>query len=1206
MNSAASLSPSLLSLLSLLWGLRGLSCGEMFTPQRKAWSGWTLSPRGQAPRSGSGSGPDPSADGKGKSIVPAEPVTPPLGSNGMVVVDGGGDPAGRVSLLEKELFEYQYNMGLLLIEKKEWASKNEELRRALEEIKDALKREQAAHLIAMSDVEKREDDLRKALGVEKQCVSDLEKTLREMRAEYAEIKFTADSKLAEANALAASIEEKSLEVEAKSHAADAKLAEISRKNSEIERKMRDVDAREASFRRERLSFMTEREVHETTLSKQREDLQEWERKLCDGEERLGDRFRVLNQREEMANEKDKIYKQKEKDLEEAQKTIDEANLTLSRKEEDISSRLANLKLKEKEFETIRKNLEIKEKQLVATEEKLNARERDEIQKLLDEHARVLDVKKNEFELELEQKSKKFDEDLERKGFDIQKKEAEIKHKEDKLVKREQAVEKKTEKLKEKEDDLQLKLKDLKEKEKFLKSEEKNLETQKKSVAVEKEELLSLRAALEKIRAENEEQLVKIRMEKDQLNVSEEERSDFVRLQSELKEEREKCRLQKELLLKEAEDLKQQKEAFEKEWDELDEKRAQIEKERMDAERQKEKFEKLKHSEEEKLRRDRMEKDDYIKRELEDLELAKGSFEARMEHETSVLAEKVQSERSQMLRDFELQKKELETNMQNKWDEMENNLHGRMKSFEEEKERELNNINYLREVARREMEEMKQERAELQKEREGFAANKKHLEDEQVEIRKDIEQLVALSKKLKDQREKFIEERDRFISFAKQQSSCNTCGELTREFLLSDLQSISEIENAELSRSKLAEAYAKEEANTTFNPSGRPNTDTSPNLVGSSTPLTVGTVSWLRKCTTKIFSLSPGKKTDSHPVQDLTQEVRVHGDPVNVEEPSKANTENDAEVSFAVASVSFDVEGYQREDEGGQDMSYDSNVNSKRQEIAEDSQPSDLNNGVRQPRKRGRPRVNRTRTMKEVVKDANTFLGKGFGSNETEQENGNVEDSAPTNADSRDEASLASKGRPRNVRKRGRDNTTVSEHDADDTEGHSDSVSKGQRGKRRQRNTAAVQALGEQRYNLRRPKGGVKTTASGMSNDLNKDNKKEADREGAEEEIHYAKAAPALSVTVASENGRSAHLMRCGSLADTQDGDANGTKEIVEDLALSEEVNGTPDKGDKHDNRSESLGVNAVTRDEDGDDDECEDEHPGEVSIGKKLWNFLTT
>ncbi|KAL0377830.1 UNVERIFIED_CONTAM: protein CROWDED NUCLEI 1 [Sesamum radiatum] len=430
----------------------------MFTPQKL----WSLTPRsGTGQKNGSLPGP-------GSATNQISPTNGEVLAKGKAVtfLDGDGvmdqqSLTERASKLENELFEYQYNMGLLLIEKKEWAVKYEELRQALAETTDTLKREQTAHLSALSEVEKREENLKKALGVERQCVLDLEKALREMRSEYAEIKFNADSKLAEANALVTSVEEKSLEVEAKFHAADAKLAEVSRKSSEIERKLHELEAQENALRRERSFFTTEREAHDTALSKQREDLREWERKLQEAEERLADSRRLLNQREERANENDKILKEKQNDLEELRKKIEISNSTLKNKEDDISSRLASIALKEKASSYL---TFIHSIILVLVE----------IQKLVDEHKSILTEKQKEFELEMEQRRKEHDDQLKNKLVEVEKKEAEIAHVEEKLKKREQAIEKKSEKVREKELDFDSKLKDFRGREKSLRVEEQNL------------------------------------------------------------------------------------------------------------------------------------------------------------------------------------------------------------------------------------------------------------------------------------------------------------------------------------------------------------------------------------------------------------------------------------------------------------------------------------------------------------------------------------------------------------------------------------------------------------------------------------------------------------------------------------------------------------------------------------------------------------
>ncbi|CAK8540885.1 unnamed protein product [Lathyrus sativus] len=1169
----------------------------MFTPQR-LWPGRSITPNKSGARTGTGSGLDSGegAGSKGKGVAFAE-----NGGNldREVLVE-------RVSSLEKELYEYQFNMGLLLIEKKEWNSKFSELNQDLVEVKDAFEREKAAHLFALSEAEKREENLRKAFGVEKECVLDLEKALREMRSEQAKTRFAADSKLSEANALIASVEEKSLEVEAKLRSADAKLAEISRKSSEIDRKSHDLEAQESALRRERLSFIAEQESHELNLSKQREDLREWEKKLQDGEERLAKGQRILNEREQRANEVDRICRQKEKDLEEAQKNIDAAYVVLRSKEDDANSRLATITLNEKECESMRSNLDLKEKELSAWEEKLNAREKVEIQKLVDEHNAILDVKKQEFEVELDEKRKSFEDGLKNRLIEVEKKEGEVNHMEEKVTKREQALEKRAEKLKEKEKEYEVKIKALKEREKSIKSEEKDLGKERGEIASEREELLSLKAEIEKLKANNEEELLKLKEETSRLQVTEEERSEYIRLQSQLKHEIDQYRLQKELLMKEADDLRQQKETFEREWDELDLKRADVEKELKILLQQKEEILKLQQNEEEKLKNEKQATQDYLQRELEDLKLAKESFAAEMELEKSSLAEKAQNEKNQMLLDFEMRKKELEADMQNQLEQKEKDLLETKKLFEETRESELSNINFLREVANREMEEMKHQRSKLDKEKQDADENRKHVERQRIEMQEDIDVLVDLNKKLKNQREQFIVERRRFIDVVEKLQSCQNCGETISEFVLSNLHSSADIENLEVpSLPKLAGSNVNLD------------TGVSPSAVRES-PVPGGTVSWLRKCTSKIFKISPIKKIDSD-VGSLRDVDALPVDATNEDSLAKIpGAENEAELSFAIANDSFDAPRLQSghditEVEADHDPSIDNQGNNETEapdnndtKAPDDLEPTDSKVEQQKPRRgRGRARVvKRTQTVKAVIKEAEAFLGESkadeavpgesVDDRETGFPNGNAEDSA--NMDS--ESQKPAEKRTANLRKRNRVQTT-SQVTASASEGHSDIP--GQR--RRTRQKAApppVQTAGETRYNLRRPKTGATTSSVRGVSGGGKESEGEVGRAKA-----AAEASHSHSVGITNEIGGSIDLDQSQKVVETHDDDYdNTTRTFASNMALSEEVNGTADDAEDHDAeyRSESRGV------DDDEENEIDEDYqqPGETSVGKKLWKFLTT
>ncbi|KAK8511828.1 hypothetical protein V6N12_000868 [Hibiscus sabdariffa] len=1078
----------------------------MLTPRRKAWSALTLTPPTEPQAAGAPNTSSGDIRRKGKTVAFAHDTKklppPPVSSlSGKAPLNFAAEDedmdwrrfkeAGlldetalerrdhealvqRLSNLEGELFNYQYNMGLLLIEKKEWTSKCEELKQELAEVEEMLRREQTANMIALSEVENREENLAKALAAEKQCVVDLEKALRDIQEEHVQVKLSSDTNLANANALISGIEGKSLEVEKKLRDADSRLAEANRKRSELEMKMQEIEARESVLQRERLSLVAEREAHQKTFYEQREDLNEWEKKLKKEEERLTELRRTLNQRQEKVNENERFFKKKEKSLDELQNKIDSSTLKLKEMEDDIGKRFADLVSKEKGAESMRSTLEAKEKDLVAMEEMLTARERVEIQTLVDEQRVTLDAKMQEFESELEQKRKSVDEELESKMHEVKQREAEVNHKEEKLRKQEQALDKKSERMKEKEKDLEVRLKTVKDKEKFMKTEEKRLASEKQQLCTARENLQALKDEIDKIGSETSQQELRIREESEKLKITEQERAEHIRLQSELKQQIVNCRRQEGLLLKEHEDLKQQRENFEKEWDVLDEKRAEIIMLQKQINEEKEKFEKLQHSEEERLKKEESAMQDYISREMESVKLQKESFEATMKHEKSILLEEAQNERIKMLQDFELQKTNLETDMQNRLDQMQKDLQGRIDTFEEVKERELVSMRCSKEDAEREVEELKSARRAVEREKNEVAVNRDRLKEQQLEMQKDIDELGILSSRLKDQRQLFIRERQSFLEFVEKYKSCKNCGETTRDFILSNSQ-IPDLQDREVPPlPRLADEILGHHQGH-IGVSGVTNIKRSE--ADAAYPESAGHVSWLRKCTTKIFSISPTKINES----------KAEGPSMLTATSAGADIQEEAgELYLGVPGDSIHNQLLQSNTikvvgDGSVPSGDHSFSESKVQEIPEDSLQSEQKSDHRKPRRKPKSGLSRARSVKAVVEDAKLFLGRS--PEETElSKRVQPHETSHVSEESAGVSSHTAKGaRARsNARKRQHPQSSKvrdGELDAAESEGHSESVTTGGRKKRQQTVAPGLQTPVENRYNLRRPKTTATATAT---------------------------------------------------------------------------------------------------------------------------------
>lgn len=1042
----------------------------------------------------------------------------------------------KISTLEKELYGYQHNMGLLLMENKELVSKHEQLNQAFQEAQEILKREQSSHLYALTTVEQREENLRKALGLEKQCVQELEKALREIQEENSKIRLSSEAKLVEANALVASVNGRSSDVENKIYSAESKLAEATRKSSELKLRLKEVETRESVLQQERLSFTKERESYEGTFQKQREYLNEWEKKLQGKEESITEQKRNLNQREEKVNEIEKKLKLKEKELEEWNRKVDLSMSKSKETEEDITKRLEELTTKEKEAHTLQITLLAKENELRAFEEKLIAREGTEIQKLIDDQKEVLGSKMLEFELECEEIRKSLDKELQRKIEELERQKVEIDHSEEKLEKRNQAMNKKFDRVNEKEMDLEAKLKTIKEREKIIQAEEKRLSLEKQQLLSDKESLEDLQQEIEKIRAEMTKKEEMIEEECKSLEIKKEEREEYLRLQSELKSQIEKSRVQEEFLSKEVENLKQEKERFEKEWEILDEKQAEYNKERIRISEEKEKFERFQLLEGERLKKEESALRVQIMQELDDIRLQRESFEANMEHERSALQEKVKLEQSKVIDDLEMMRRNLEIELQERKEQDEKDLLDRMAQFEDKRMAELSDINHQKQALNREMEEMMSKRSALQKESEEIAKHKDKLKEQQVEMHNDISELSTLSINLKKRREVFGRERSRFLAFVQKLKDCGSCGQLVNDFVLSDLQLPSNDEVAILPPiGVLNDLPGSSNASDSCNIKKSLDGDAS-GSGGSRRP----SMSILQKCTSIIFS--PSKRVEhgidtGKPEQRLSSSVAV-GMETKGEKPLPV----DLRLRPSSSSIPEEDEEY---------------TDSRVQETSEGSQLSEFQSSRRG---RGRPRK-----AKPALNPTSSVKHASLEESSKDELSGHVSVTS--------KKTTGGGGRKRQ---------------------HIDDTATG--GKRRRQQTVAVlpQTPGQRHYNLRRKK-----TVDQVPADV------EDNAAAGEDDADIAASAPSKD-TVEETVVETLRARRIETNADVVSAENNGDVPVANvEPTVNEDTN---EDGDEEEDEAQDDD-NEENQDDDDDDDGDDDDgspRPGEGSIRKKLWTFLTT
>ncbi|XWS41723.1 hypothetical protein CRYUN_Cryun17cG0107300 [Craigia yunnanensis] len=657
-----------------------------------------------------------------------------------------------IAKLETELFDHQHNMGLLILERKELASKYEQIKASAEASEIMHKRDQAAHISALAEAKKREDGLKKALGVEKECISSIEKALHEMRVESAETKVAAESRLAEAHIMIEDAQKKFTEAEAKFHSAKSLQSESKLFQRTAERKLQEVEAREDDLGRRIVLFKNDCDAKEKEIILERQLLSERQKIVQQEHERLLDGQASLNRREEYIFSRTQELNRLEKELEASRADIEKERRALKDEKSNLELALASVSKREEAVIEREALLSKKEQQLLISQEKLANKEADEIRKVIASHETVLRTRKSEFEAELEMKHKMAEDEIEMKRRAWELKEMDINHREDLICERVHDFEVRSRMLGEKEKDVAEKSSVIDEREKNVSAFEKELELKKAFFEKEKEEISKMKLELQRSLSSLEDKRNQVDCAKEKLEAMRSETHELSTLELKLKEELDLVRAQKLELMANADRLKIEKAKFETEWELIDEKREELRGEAAHVREEREAVSKFLKDERDSLRRERdVMREQHIK-DVESLNHEREDFMKKMVLEHSDWFNKIQQERADFLLGIETKKRELENRIEKRREELESSLKEREEAFEREKKNELQYINALKERAEKELEQAALEMRRLDAERIEIKLDRERREREWAELTKSIEELKVQRNKLKQQRE----------------------------------------------------------------------------------------------------------------------------------------------------------------------------------------------------------------------------------------------------------------------------------------------------------------------------------------------------------------------------------------------------------------------------------------------------------------------